>query len=114
MGGWVSMSGSYGIDHSVNPAAVPLSGYSQVILINENPKRNYVEIQNQSTSLIQVVRDDPPPVGSGGNVTTIMLAAAATAGNQGGGWNSQTFKGRIRVYVPSGVAGSAQVAAYED
>lgn len=109
-GGYVSFSGSSGIDHSVNASAVPFGTFVLLVTINQNLKRNYIEVQNQSVGTIQLVRDDPAPVGSGTNVTSIMCAPASAVGAQGGGWNSNTFKGRLRIYGATG----SQVAAYED
>jgi hypothetical protein len=104
MGGWVSQSGTPGIDHSANGPGLP--GSTLLFTIPANKQRNNVGMQNQSTSVLSVCRDD----GTGANLTVLILSAASAAGAQGADWSSQTFKGRLRVY---GVAGS-QVAAYED
>lgn len=107
---YVSMSGTAGTDRSVNAATVPMAGYSLMATIGVNQRRNAVEVQNQSTDLLQMVRDD----GAGAQQTTIMLVGAAVAGGQGGSWASNTFKGRIRVYAPTGNVAADQIGAYED
>lgn len=95
-----------GQDFSANAASVPLPGY--VLLTTVPPAlRGSLEVQNQSTDPIQVVRDD----GFGNQVTSIMLAAAAATGGQGGSWSSTTFRGRIRVYAPSS---SDRVAVFQE
>ncbi|MCJ2019463.1 hypothetical protein MKK84_18810 [Methylobacterium sp. E-065] len=95
-------AGSTGADFSANSAAV--SG-TLLQSIPTTANRAYVEVQNQSANQLQLVRDD----GAGNNVTTILLAGTG-AGQQGGGWSSSTFKGRVRVYGPTG----SQIAAYQD
>lgn len=107
MGGYVSFSGTTGKDQSINAASVPSdAGWALLKTIAVSLRRNCVEAQNQSTNLVQLVRDD----GAGNEITSLFLAPAATSPGQGGGWVSQTFKGRLRLYGPSG----SQVAAYED
>lgn len=110
MGGWIAFSGSLGTDRSVNGAIVPMAGYTLILTILPNMKRNAVEVQNQSIDLIQLVRD----AGDGTQQTSIMLTGAGVAGSQGGNWISQTFKGRVRVYVPTANIATDQVGAYED
>lgn len=107
--GDVRFSGSTGTDWSANPSAIPIDGYELLTTIPANANRNYVEVQNQSEHVVQIVRDD----GTGGNQTTILLAPGSTsdAGQQGAGWSSGTFQGRIKIYSSSA---SDQVAAYED
>ncbi len=92
-----------GLDYSANPAAVPLSGY---VLIATIPAfaRHEVEVQNQSTDLIQLILDD----GNGNNQTSFVLTAASAAGNQGGSWSDTVFLGRVLIYAPNA---SDQVAA---
>lgn len=104
---YIIYSGTTGTDGSLNAAAVPIGGYSLLGTIGLAPRRNCIEVQNQSTQQIQLVRDD----GAGGNQTSLILAGAAAAGGQGGSWQSYTFKGRLRIYGPSG---SQQVAVYQD
>lgn len=101
----VKRAGSTGVDYSANPAAVPIAGYVLLSTIPATPARSYVEVQNQSPNTIQVVRDD----GAGNNLTSILLTGVGP-GQQGGGWPSDTFKGRVRVYGPAG----SQIAAYQD
>jgi hypothetical protein len=102
--GWVSHSGSTGIDHSVNAAS--LTGLNLLMTIAANTQRNNVGVQNQSVATLTVARDD----GAGGNLTVLILSPAGSAGAQGDDWSSMTFKGRLSVY---GTAGS-QVAGWED
>lgn len=104
---WTSRAGSTGTDYSANATAVPVSGYVLLATIPAKANRNFVEVQNQSQQLIQLVRDD----GAGGNTTSLFLAPATVSSGQGSGWMSDTFKGRLRVYGPSS---SQQVAAYAD
>jgi len=103
---WQGAAGSTGTDYSINASTIPASGLSILQTIAANASRLYVEVQNQSANTVQVVRDD----GAGNNQTTILLASGGSAGAQGGGWSSNTFKGRVRIY---GVTGS-QIAAYQD
>lgn len=97
-----------GTDYSVTASAIPGSGLSLLITIPADTsfKRQKVEIQNQSTGVIQVVKDD----GAGNNATSFFLGAASAVYGQGGAWSSATFNGRVRVY---GVAG-AQISASTD
>lgn len=104
---WVSRSGSLGVDHSANASTVPISGYALLITVAANTRRNFMEVQNQSTDLIQLVRDD----GLNNNITTILLSGAPSSGAQGANWTSDTFKGRLRIYAPNS---TDQVACYED
>ena len=103
--GGVSGSGSTGHDYSANGATIPLAGTVLLATVPVNAARFYVAVQNQSAGSIQVVRDD----GAGANQTSVLLASGG-AGLQGGGWDSATFRGRVRVYGASG----AQVSAFED
>jgi len=102
----VSQAGSTGTDSSVNAASIPAAGLSLLQTIAANPSRLAIEIQNQSSGLIQIVRDD----GAGNNQTSILLSSGGAAGTQGGGWSSMSFKGRLRIYGSPG----AQVSAYQD
>lgn len=105
---YITMAGGSGFDRSVNPAAIPLAGYQAAALLTiaVNPRRNYLEIQNQSASMLQVVLDD----GAGGTATSILLASGGAANTQGGSWDTQAFKGRVRVFS---VNVSDQVSGYE-
>lgn len=98
--------GSTGADFSANAATIPMSGFVLLATIPATPSRASAEVQNQSAGTLQIVRDD----GSGGNQTSILIGSGGGAGAQGGGWSSNTFKGRIRVY---GLTGS-QVAADQE
>lgn len=93
-------------DFSANPATIPIATFVLLTTVPATPNRAFVEVQNQSAAMIQLVRDD----GTGGNPTTILMASGGAAGTQGGGWSSSTFKGRVRIYGASG----AQVAAYQE
>lgn len=97
-------AGSTGFEWSANGVAVPTD--TPLLTIPANPNRLAVEIQNQSAVQIQVVRDN----GSGTQATSILLSPGTAAGQAGRSWSSNTFRGRVRVYAPSG----SQVAAYED
>lgn len=99
-------SGSTGTDFSANAATIPMAGLVLLATVPATPTRAAVEIQNQSAGTLQVVRDD----GAGGNQTSILIASGGSAGSQGGGWSSNTFKGRIRVYGATG----AQVSANQE
>jgi hypothetical protein len=105
--GWFARSGTDGVDFSVNPATVPVAGWVLLLTIPPKRNRNFVEVQNQSTSVIQIVRIDAT-----GTISTSIFAAGASATpGQGGGWSSDTFKGEIIVYGPTT---GLQIAAYED
>ena len=91
-------AGSTGVDYSVTPAAIPMATFSLLATIPANPARCSVEVQNQSAGTVQVVKDD----GNGLNQVSILLATGGSVGTQGGSWNSQTFKGRVRVYAVAG------------
>lgn len=99
-------AGSTGTDYSANAAAVPIATYVLLATIPANPQRYVVEVQNQSAALIQVVKDD----GSDNNKTSFLLASGGAAGTQGGAWSSLTFRGRVRVYGPTG----SQVAVAQE
>jgi len=95
----VLQTGSTGIDYSANPIAIPLAGNVLLATIPASPTRAAAEVQNlSSTNVVQVVRDD----GLGGNTTSILLGPGPVSGQPGGYWSSTTFKGRVRVYAPSG------------
>jgi hypothetical protein len=102
----VLQAGGTGTDYSVNAATIPMAGLVLLVTIPATATRAYIEIQNQSAAQLQMVRDD----GAGANQTSILLASGGAAGAQGAGWSSATFKGRVRVYGPSG----SQTSAYQD
>ena len=86
--------GSTGLDYSVNKPALAANLLATVPV---NPARADIEVQNQSADPIQVVMDD----GAGGNISVLLLAPGSGANSQGGDWQSDTFKGRVRVYGPN-------------
>lgn len=96
-----NQGGSNGADFSANAAAIPATASAVVLAtIPATPSRALVEVQNQSGTTIQIVRDD----GTGNNQTSLFLVGPNS------GWRSQTFKGRLTIY---GISGS-EVAAYQD
>lgn len=95
-----------GTDFSVNAAPVPMNGLVLLLTVPVTASRSYIEVQNQSAALLQLVRDD----GYGGNQTSILLSSGGSAGAQGAGWTSSTFSGRVRIYGPAG----AQVSVYQE
>jgi hypothetical protein len=101
-----SAFGTTGTDYSANAASIPMAGFVLLATIPVTSTRAAAEVQNQSAALIQVVRDD----GTGANQTSQLLASGGSVGSAGGGWSSTTFKGRIRVYGPTG----SQVAADQE
>lgn len=99
---------AFGVDdYSVNQPSLPPAGLILLITIPANPYRESIEIQNQSGSTIQVVRDDGNA--TAGTISSILLAGTG-GGAQGGGWSSMVFRGRVRVYGMSG----AQVTAFQE
>jgi hypothetical protein len=99
-------AGSTGSDASANNPTLPPAGTSLVATLPATPTRAEWVLQNRSTDTIIEVRDD----GAGNNQTVLSLSGAATAGGQGGSDGSLTFKGRVRVYVPTSNAATDQVA----
>lgn len=95
---WTSQAGTTGTDYSANAATDPIAGYVLLATIPAKLNRNNVEVQNQDVNLVQLVLDD----GAGNNQTTAMLGVAGATGGQGGSWSDASFKGRVRVYGPSG------------
>lgn len=102
----VTQSGTTGADFSANAATIPMAGFVLLTTVPATATRAGVEVQNQSAGTVQMVRDD----GTGANQTTILISPGAGVGTQGGGWSSNTFKGRVRVYGATG----AQVAADQE
>ncbi|HEX7911812.1 MAG TPA: hypothetical protein VF534_27475 [Paraburkholderia sp.] len=111
----VVFSGSTGIDYSANKptipgvgqpfsgAAAPYASYVLLTTIPANPFRANVEILNPSgVQLIAVLDDGTVTAGNPPNNASIVpLGPGSVAGAQGGGWNDQTFKGRVQVYAPA-------------
>jgi len=96
-----ALAGSTGTDNSANAVAIPADGtFVLLATIPVNATRFKVSVQNQAAINLQVVRDD----GAGANQTSLFLTGPF------GNWESSTFKGRVRVYGPSGTS----VAAYQD
>lgn len=96
-----SPGGSTGADFSANAPPVPSdTTFVLIATVPASLSRAMVGIQNQSQVNLQIVRDD----GAGNNQTSIFLQGPFAS------WQSSSFKGRVRVYGPSGAA----VAAYQD
>ena len=91
-------AGGAGTDLSANEATVPIATYVLLATVPATPSRAAVEVQNQSATTVQVVKDD----GADNELTTILLASGGAVNTQGGSWMSLTFKGRVRVYGPTG------------
>ena len=104
-GAFVSFSGSAGTSLSANmPQTLPPTGMV-LLATTTNPRRNSIEVQNQSAATISVALDN-----NTGGLIDFMLLGSAGAGAGGGDWQSMTFKGRVRVYGPAG----SQVFIHED
>lgn len=88
-----------GTDYSYNPAPIPLAGFQLLQTLNINPLRQTLEIEVQSSDIIQIVMDD----GNGGNARSTFLNGAAARNQQGASYVAPGgyFKGRIRVYGPT-------------
>lgn len=99
-------AGGIGENYSANPATIPMATFVLLTTIPSTPGRTSVEVQNQSASVLQVVRDD----GAGNATVTTLLASGGSAGTPGALWFSLTFKGRVRVYGPAG----SQVSACQE
>lgn len=99
-------AGGTGANFSANASAIPVAGFALLTTVPANPQRVSVEVQNQSASVIQVVRDD----GADNERVTTLLATGGSAGTPGAQWFSLTFKGRVRVYGPAG----SQVSACQE
>lgn len=99
--------GGVNADVSSAPATVPEATFVLLATVPLIGNRASVEVQNQSAGIIQVVLDDG--AGTAGTISSILLTGG-TANSGNGVWNSNTFKGRVRVY---GVTG-AQVMARQN
>lgn len=110
-------TGSAGLDYSSNKPALPNVGaafaatgpYASYVLVATVPAsatRNNVDVENISGAQIAVVRDDgTATTGSApNNASVFAIGGGIAAGAQGGGWTSQTFKGRLQIYALSSSA----------
>lgn len=88
----VISGGGLGSDFSANPPALLAN---LIATVPVNAARANIEVQNQAAVPIQIALDD----GTGAYQTIIVLTNGTGAGTQGGGWNSQTFKGRARIFA---------------
>ncbi len=94
-------------------ASGPYASFVLVATVPAQLGRHAVEIQNNSTGTIAIIRDD----GTAGknqvpmDASVIALGPAASAGAQGPSYYSQTCSGRYQVYA---VNTSAQVAVFSD
>jgi hypothetical protein len=115
-------SGAPPVDSSVNAQTVPMSGLFILATVLADPGRAAIFVQNQGPQPVQLVRDDgidptgatAGNMGTPGTVSTIILHGT-TGGATGplDKWESNTFKGRLRVYGTTG-AGTAIVAIAQD
>ena len=118
-------AGSVGLDYSTNQPALPpvanpsfaasgpYASFGLIKTVPAAPGRLMVELMNNSTAQIVVVRDDgTAAVGQAPvNASVFSILPAAVAGQSGGSWRSSTFKGRLQIYAASG---AAQVAVMVD
>lgn len=104
-GGYIG--GSTGADYSANRPANPPAGLTLVATAPVNATRSKITVQNQDANQIIVVRDN----GANGAVSFVYLAPGLGLGQQGQSWDSNTFKGRVRVY---GIGAAVQAAVFED
>ena len=103
---YVSNAGSAGRTDASNAApSLPPAGLILLQTLAAAPRRNYVEVQNQSAGQLVVALDD----GLGNLTSVVLLASGGGANVQGAGWSSIWFKGRVRVYG----AAAAQLAMFE-
>lgn len=119
--------GTTGVDFSANAPSLPNVGanfgasgpYANYVLVKTipaNPFRVSVEVANLTGSSIAVIRDDGT-AGSGAaptHASIFALAGGAGPGQQGGGWTSSTFKGRLQLFTPAALTGSAFITTMED
>ncbi len=119
--------GSTGHDYTANPPAIPNIGqnfanagpfanYVLVATVAANPSRVSIDIENMTGAQIAVVRDDGTAANNAAPVaaSVFALAGGAAAGQQGGSWSSTTFRGRLQIFAPAALAGSAFVSIMED
>jgi hypothetical protein len=107
---WFECTGFNGIDFlGPDGTKPPVFGNVLLVTIEANPRRTYVEVQNQGVNVLQLLRDDPGPGGVGYRATSIMVAGSDD--DEWPEWASETFKGRLRIYGP---CGTDPVCAYEE
>jgi len=95
----------------------PYAGYVRIALIPANPGRANVEIHNPTGALLAVVRDDGTAANGAAptNASVFPLGPGpGGAGSRGDVWQSTTFSGRLQVYAPAPLAGTAFETAFED
>jgi hypothetical protein len=118
--------GSTGADFSANAPTLPNVGanfgamgpfanYVLVATVPANPARTNVDIENDAGVTIAVVRDDGTAAGGAAPRNASVFAInGGTVGQQGGSWTSTTFKGRLQIYAPAALSGSAFVSVPVD
>ena len=97
-----------GNDYSWNAPPVPTG--NPLTFAPINPHRQRLLINNATDQPIVLVFDD----GNGGALSTYPLDPGAGAGRQGGDWDSVFFRGRVRIYQPSGLVPSGFIYVHED
>lgn len=124
----IALQGATSTDGSANKIAVPPFGNAAYLGgLAPNADRNAAGVVvNSSAFPIYVVRDYPldPEMTAGGvsgatgvsgtqSVIVLPPVNMGTTGSPQSKWESQTFKGRVRAFGPSG-ASAAVVAIYEE
>lgn len=120
-------TGSTGSDASANKPTLPVLGanfggtgpfanYVLVATLNLYPSRKQVEVGNATGAQIAVVLDDGTATAGQALATTsaFPLSGGAGPGIQGAGWIDQHFTGRVQVFAPSALTGSAIVLLRQD
>lgn len=99
-----------GVNADVSSAQPTIPPVSTVVLatIPLNGNRASVEVQNQSAAMVYAVLDDG--AATAGTISVILLLPGTGANTPGQVWNSNTFRGRVRVYGTTG----AQVMARQN
>jgi hypothetical protein len=124
---YVREAGSTGANYSANRPTLPNVGsafanagpfanYVLAVTIAANPQRNMVDCENDTGAQIAVVRDDGTAANGSApaNASVFAVAPGAGAGQQGGSYTSTTFRGRLQIYTPAALTGSAFVTCMED
>lgn len=107
---YVQQGGSTGADFSFISKICPIAGSVLSCTVPANPQRYAVTIQNQQNSGEYVCLDN----GSNSSPNSLIILSPYTGTATDGNnilWSSTTFKGRVRVYGPSG---TSQVSCHED